>query len=79
MNASPLHINTYLQAELVRRGKTAVTAVEAAKWLDEAGLLRDQPNRPGLPLRKMLRDGLISNSRQVPPQKNGNWFVVRAE
>jgi hypothetical protein len=30
-------------------------AVEAAHWLDAAGLLADSPSRPGLPLRNMLR------------------------
>lgn len=75
--ASPAEIDRYLQAELTRRRLGEVTAVEAAAWLDDAGLLPDSASRPGLPLRKMLRAGKIRSGDQRPPQKHGNWFVVR--
>jgi hypothetical protein len=51
-----------------------VTAVEAAGWLDEAGLLSDSPHRPGLPLRNLLREQRIRGQRQEP---NRRWFIDR--
>jgi TDG/mug DNA glycosylase family protein len=75
--ASPAEIDQFLQAELARRRLGEVTAVKAAAWLDEAGLLPDSPSRPGLPLRKLLRAGRIRSGEQRPPQKHGNWFIVR--
>lgn len=79
MTASPDEIDRYLQAELVRRRLGEVTAVEAATWLNEAGLLPDSPSRPGLPLRKLLRAGRIRSGEQRPPQKHGSWFIVRRD
>jgi hypothetical protein len=69
-------INAFLQGELRRRGLSEVTAVEAARWLDEAALLADSESRPGLPLRNLLRDGVIDGSDQRPPQAYGRWFIV---
>ncbi len=77
MGAVPAEIDGFLQAELVRRRLGEETAVEAAAWLDEAGLLPDSPTRPGLPLRKLLSAGRIRSGE--PPQKHGNWFIVRRE
>jgi hypothetical protein len=69
-------INAFLQAELHKRGRGEVPAVEAARWLDEAGLLRDSDHRPGLPLRNLLREGQIRGQRQEP---NGRWFIDRSD
>lgn len=69
-----MRINLFLQDELRRRDRTEVPAVEAARWLDDAGLLRDSPIRPGLPLRDLLRAELIEGQRQEP---NRRWFVDR--
>lgn len=77
--ASPAQIDRFLQVELVRRRLEEVTAVEAAAWLDGAGLLPDSPSRPGLPLRNLLRAGRIRSGEQRPPQKHGNWFIVRRD
>jgi TDG/mug DNA glycosylase family protein len=77
--ASPAEIDRFLQVELARRRLGEVTAVEAAAWLDEDGLLRDSPSRPGLPLRNLLRAGRIRSGEQRPPQKHGNWFIVRRD
>jgi hypothetical protein len=70
-------INEFLQDELSRRGLPEASAVEAASWLEEAGLLSDSETRPGKPLRDLLRDGAIDASEQRPPRKNGRWFIVR--
>jgi len=77
--ALPAEIDRFLQVELVRRRLGEVSAVEAAAWLDEQGLLPDSPSRPGLPLRNLLRAGRIRSGEQRPPQKHGNWFIVRRD
>jgi hypothetical protein len=69
-------INGFLQDELRRSERSEVPAVEAARWLDRAGLLRDSPIRPGLPLRNLLRVGLITGQRQEP---NHRWFIDRVD
>jgi hypothetical protein len=45
-----------------------VRAIDAARWLDAAGMLADSDHRPGLPLRELLRAGLIEGAHQRPPQ-----------
>lgn len=53
-----------------------MSAVEAATWLEAAGLLEDSLDRPGRPLRELLRAGLIDNARQ---EHNRRWFIDRAD
>jgi very-short-patch-repair endonuclease len=65
-------INYFLQEQLAYRGIYSVGAIEAACWLDEAGLLQDSTVRPGLPLRKLLRTHRIVGQRQ---ESNGRWYV----
>jgi hypothetical protein len=71
------HINMYVQDRLRARGLAEVRAVEAARWLDEASVLSDSPPRPGLPLRKLLRAGVITGAEQRPDRPHGRWFIVR--
>jgi hypothetical protein len=70
-------INRYLQERIKRDGidGVEVSANEAARWLDKAGLLRDEPEKPGLPLRNLLRAGRITGQEQRPNQKYGLWFI----
>jgi hypothetical protein len=77
VSASNAEIDAFLQSELARRGLDEVTAVEAASWLDAAGLLADSRHRPGLPLRNLLRAGVIRSGEQRPPRKYGRRFIVR--
>ncbi len=79
MTASNAEIDAFLQTALARRRLGEVTAVEAASWLDEAGLLSDSRQRPGLPLRNLLRAGLIRSGEQRPPERHGKWFIVRGD
>lgn len=65
-------INAHLQDELRRRRRPEVAAVEAAQWLDQAGLLKDSDQTRGLPLRNLLRARKINGQRQEP---NGRWFI----
>jgi len=50
--------------------------VEAATWLDRAGLLKDSTDRPGKALRELLRAGKILGQRQDP---NRRWFIRRTD
>jgi len=68
-------INLHLQKRLARDWRAEVRAVKAARWLDKAGLLRDDKN--GLPLRRLLRAGRIAGQQQRPNRKNGLWFIRR--
>jgi hypothetical protein len=74
---SPMHVNTLIQEELRRRGLAEVPAAEAARWLDGAAVLADSDHRPGLPLRNLLRAGLIKGAEQRPPRANGRWFITQ--
>ena len=67
-------INQLIQGKLERNHQSEVTAVEAAQWLDQAGILKDSTHRPGLPLRNLLRAGLIEGQKQMP---NGRWFIEK--
>ena len=67
-------INEFLQDKLKKDNKREVTAVEAAKWLDRAGLLKDSESRRGKPLRDLLRAGKITGQRQ---ESNSRWFIDR--
>lgn len=68
-------INLHLQERLERDWREEVDAVEAARWLDKAGLLTDR--KEGLPLRDLLRAGRIAGQVQCPDNKNGKWFIRR--
>ncbi|MYF08575.1 MAG: hypothetical protein F4089_06365 [Gammaproteobacteria bacterium] len=68
-------INLHLQERLERDWRGEVRAVEAARWLDKARLLRNHKN--GLPLRRLLRAGRIAGQEQRPDRKNGAWFIRR--
>lgn len=70
-------ISVFLQRRLVQEGLDEVTAVEAASWLDGAGVLKDSEARPGLPLRNLLRDSRVPQAEQPPPIPHGRWVIVR--
>lgn len=75
--ASVVEINSFLQRRLGIERLDEVTANEAAKWLDRAGLLADSSDRPGRNLRNLLRDGSIRGSIQRPSGKHGRWFITK--
>jgi hypothetical protein len=74
----PGAVSVALQNELRRRARDEVGAVEAARWLHEAGVLKDSAARPGLPLRELLRAGAVEGAEQRPSRWNGRWFIRRA-
>lgn len=69
-------VEHFLSNELRRRRLDEVPAVEAARWLDSAGVLSDSRSRPGLPLRNLLRACALSIAEQRPPRPHGRWFIV---
>jgi hypothetical protein len=72
--ATPSEIGEFLQLVLRVRRLSRVTAVSAAAWLDSVGILRDSKQRPGKPLRDLLRAGKIHGQNQ---QSNGRWYIKR--
>ena len=72
-------INAHLQSRLRKESRKEVPAVEAAIWLDAAGVLPDSRARPGLPLRRLLRDGFITGQEQRPNVRSGRWWIRRCD
>lgn len=70
-------INAYLQRRLAADGLMEVSAVHAARWLDESALLKDSSGRPGLPLRNLLRDGRIAGADRRSAGAASRWFIRR--
>lgn len=68
-------INAHIQNRLGAEKLDCISAVEAARWLDEAGLLPDR--KGGLPLRNLLRKGLIDGAAQDPPGRYGRWSICK--
>ena len=72
-------ISEYLQIHLHNEGREDACAVEAAKWLDETGILKDRPSRRGQPLRRLLRKGLLrasSDARGIPVDVSGGLISL---
>ncbi len=61
----------YIDAYLIRNTQPDITAVDANKILAQAGLLSDSKDRPGLPLRKLLREGKIPHAYQI----GNKWHI----
>jgi len=70
-----VRINAALQRLASTEPDGTIRAVPAARELDRLGLLKDSDQRPGLPLRKLLRAGRIENAYQ----ENGRWWFVGSE
>ena len=70
-------INQCLQDRLQEGQLEEVTATTAARWLAEAGLLRDSDAQPGSPLRQLLRAGQILGAHQRPDRPQGRWWIRR--
>jgi hypothetical protein len=68
-------ISKFLQEKLREENLIEVKATTAAIWLDDAGLLKDDKQRPGRNLRQLCRENRILGQIQRPPAKNGNWFI----
>lgn len=64
------HLDTYL----TRTGQTNIDPVEANAILARAGLLTDSKDRPGKPLRDLLRKGLLPHAFQSGG-KGSSWTI----
>ena len=60
-----------LDSWMKRNNVSEVTAVQAAEILDRANILKDNKERPGLPLRRKLRNGEIPHAYQ----KGVFWYI----
>ena len=67
-------ISDFIQTELARRGMEQVTAVQAATWLDRAGIRPDSRTKPGRNLRRLLRSKQIEGQEQM---SNSRLFINR--
>jgi hypothetical protein len=67
-------IITYLDTYLTRTGQTSIDPVEANAVLAKAGLLSDSKDRPGKPLRNLLRDGQLPHAFQSGG-KGSSWTI----
>lgn len=72
-------VSDFIQEQLQRKALSEVRAVEAARWLDTAGLLPDSPSRPGRNLRNLIRNGEVAGAIQRPPGKHGSWYIARTD
>ena len=68
-------INLHLKERLERDGRDEVRAPEAARWLDEAGLLPDRNGAP--PLDELLAASRIAGLERRPDRKGGKWWIRR--
>lgn len=64
-------IDEYLESSNQRE----IEPDEANDVLEKEGLLNNSDERPGLPLRKLLRAGKFPHAYQIPPKKNGRWYI----
>ena len=69
-------INNYIQEELKKRNLDEATAIDAARWLDDANLLKDYKQRPGMNLRKLCRQKKIKHALKRGETK---WFIQRED
>ena len=67
-------ITNFLDDYLRKTGKESIGAVEANTLLDKAGILKDNPQRPGLPLRNKLRNGELPHAYQKAG-KGSEWII----
>lgn len=67
-------IINYLDTYLTRSGRPSIDPVEANAVLAKAGLLSDSKDRPGKPLRNLLRDGQLPHAFQTGC-KGSSWTI----
>ena len=67
-------ISQFLDEYLQKTGRESIGAVEANALLDKAGILKDNPQRPGLPLRNKLRKGELPYAYQAAG-KGSEWVI----
>ena len=64
----------YIDDYLEQTGQSSLTVQEASVLLAQANLLRESIQRPGRPLRRLLRKRAIPHALQ-PPGPGGRWHI----
>ena len=64
----------FIDYYLTKAGRTSIEPVEANALLAKAGILRDSKDRPGKPLRDLLRKGQLPHAFQVGG-KGSSWTI----
>lgn len=64
----------FIDDYLIKTGRTSIDPVEANALLSKAGILRDSIDRPGKPLRDLLRKGQLPHAFQAGG-KGSNWTI----
>lgn len=67
----------YLDNYLIQNGRLSIEPVEANAILAKAGILRDSKDRPGKPLRELLRDGKLPHAYQIAG-KGSSWTIPQS-
>ena len=70
-------INKCLDKHLETTGQRYITAIEANEILEKSGMLPDSKNRPGKPLRDLLRKGVFPHAYQSGGKGSG-WRIPRS-
>ena len=68
----------FLDNHLTRTGRQSIDPVEANALLEKAGLLRDSMDRPGKPLRGLLRSNKLPHAYQTGG-KGSNWVIPHSK
>ena len=76
--SSAQKISDALQRYMRENNIEFLKAPEAGEFLEQWGLLRDSKQRPGKPLRDLLRAGVIAGQEQ-PGGRNSTWYIRRVE
>ena len=67
-------INNYIQLRLQAENLAEIPLVKAAKWLDEADILKDSSSSPGFPLRRHVKRGNVFG---VYKKGMKSWYIKR--
>lgn len=74
INAIIDHLDNYL----AKTGQPSINPVESNALLASAGLLADSKDRPGKPLRELLRAGKIPHAYQAGG-KGSHWTIPHSK
>lgn len=69
-------INNHIQRRMQMENLEMIDLPTAARWLDQAGVLKDAPGAPGLPLRRHAQKGNVFGARK---HKDYYWYIHRIQ
>jgi hypothetical protein len=78
MSSQIKNIISAIDQHLTARKQSSIDANSANALLDKLGLLKDSKDRPGKPLRELLRKGLIPHAYQTEG-KGSTWVIPRSK